>query len=344
MAPRLPDAVDAGRPRPSCRAARPRGEDPQRRRPPSDRRPARRGERALRRDHGRRRAAGLPRAQEGSRATTAEPAPQPRLWRGTSELAPELVRAAMATRANQIGAGGAGIAGELLDALVGALNAGLTPFTRELGSLGTGDLTASRTSALALLGEGRVWRDDQLVDAATAFADAGVPPGALGPRDGLAFISSNAVRSGMPRCWSSIPAVCSTPGCRWPRCRLRPPAPIRARSIPASTPPATGPAKRRSPPGCEPAGRSEHRTRRPGSRWAIQDPYPFRALPQVDGAVHDALQRAGGDRRPRAELRRRERADRLRGGASPFPTAIRTPRRWPVRSTGCEPRSPSPRP
>ena len=33
----------------------------------------------------------------------------------------------MATRANQIGAGGAGVAAELLDALVDALNAGLTP-------------------------------------------------------------------------------------------------------------------------------------------------------------------------------------------------------------------------
>ncbi len=66
-----------------------------------------------------------------------------------------VVRAAMATRANQIGAGGAGVANELLDALVGALNAGLTPFTRELGSLGTGDLTNLADVALALLGEGR---------------------------------------------------------------------------------------------------------------------------------------------------------------------------------------------
>src|ERR1700744_4060330 len=41
-----------------------------------------------------------------------------------------VVRAAMATRANQIGAGGAGVARELLDALIGALNAGPSPFTR----------------------------------------------------------------------------------------------------------------------------------------------------------------------------------------------------------------------
>ena len=77
-----------------------------------------------------------------------------------------IVRAAMATRANQIGAGGAGVADELLEALVGALNAGLSPFTREIGSLGTGDLTNLADIALALLGEGQVWRGDELVDAA----------------------------------------------------------------------------------------------------------------------------------------------------------------------------------
>jgi len=87
-------------------------------------------------------------------------------------LAQDLVRAAMATRANQIGAGGAGVAAELLDALVGALNAGLAPFTRELGSLGTGDLTGLADIALALLGEGQVWRGQELIDAATAFSEA----------------------------------------------------------------------------------------------------------------------------------------------------------------------------
>jgi hypothetical protein len=59
----------------------------------------------------------------------------------------ESVRAAMATRANQIGAGGAGVANELLDALVACLNAGLSPFTRELGSLGTGARRVRRQRA-----------------------------------------------------------------------------------------------------------------------------------------------------------------------------------------------------
>jgi histidine ammonia-lyase len=116
---------------------------------------------------------------------------------GAGRVVPlELVRAAMAVRANQLGAGGAGVAEELLDTLVALLNAGLSPFTRELGSLGTGDLTALADIGLALLGEGQIWRGERLLDAGQALADAAIPPARLGPRDGLAFISSNAVTVG----------------------------------------------------------------------------------------------------------------------------------------------------
>src|SRR4051812_26139368 len=61
---------------------------------------------------------------------------------GGAPLTVEVVRAAMAVRANQIGAGGAGVGDQLLGALEGALREGVTPFVREVGSLGTGDLTA----------------------------------------------------------------------------------------------------------------------------------------------------------------------------------------------------------
>ncbi len=200
-----------------------------------------------------------------------------------------VVRAAMATRANQIGAGGAGIADELLKALVGTLNAGLTPFTRELGSLGTGDLTNLSDVALALLGEGQIWRGDELVQAAAALADAGLPPGRLGPRDGLAFISSNAFSIGYAAllvvdarrlldAWLSVAAL--------------------SFEAAAADPVALDPrihSWRHRPGQAAVAARMrdllaglEARTRRPGP-LGIQDPYPFRAQPQVDGAVHDAL-------------------------------------------------------
>jgi len=204
-------------------------------------------------------------------------------------LTAQLVRAAMATRANQIGAGGAGVARELLDTLVGALNCGLSPFTRELGSLGTGDLTSLADIALALLGEGQVWRGDDLVDAGTALADSGLAPARLGPRDGLAFMSSNAVSIGRAAllvvdvrrlldAWLSVAALsfeaaAADPVVLDPRIhswRHRPgQAAVAARMR-------------------ELLEGLDERSRDPGP-LGIQDPYPFRAQPQVDGAVHDAL-------------------------------------------------------
>jgi histidine ammonia-lyase len=201
----------------------------------------------------------------------------------------ELVRAAMATRANQLGAGGAGVADELLDALVAALNAGLTPFTRELGSLGTGDLTALADIALALLAEGRVWRGDELVDAAKALADAGISPARLGPRDGLAFLSSNAVTVGhaallvvdarrLLDAWLSVAALSF-------EAAAADPVVLDARIHPAGRRPGQSAVAARMR---ELLAGVQERTREPGP-LGIQDPYPFRAQPQVDGAVHHAL-------------------------------------------------------
>ncbi len=200
-----------------------------------------------------------------------------------------LVRATMATRANQLGAGGAGVARELLGTLVGALNAGLSPFTRELGSLGTGDLTNLADIALALLGEGQVWRGDDLIDAGTALVDAGLAPARLGPRDGLAFMSSNAVSIGRAAllvvdarrlldAWLSVAALsfeaaAADPVVLDPRIhswRHRPgqaAVAARMRELLAGV---------------------DRRSRDPGP-LGIQDPYPFRAQPQVDGTAHDAL-------------------------------------------------------
>lgn len=201
----------------------------------------------------------------------------------------EIVRAAMVTRANQIGAGGAGISSGLLDGLVGALNAELTPFTRELGSLGTGDLTALADIALALLGESQVWHEGELVDAGPALAAHRITPAPLGPRDGLAFISSNAVSVGhaalivvdvqaLLGAWLTVAALSFEAAAADPvalDARIHSAAHRAGQSAIA----AEMRARLRGVDG---------RPKRPGA-LGIQDPYPFRALPQVDGAVHDAL-------------------------------------------------------
>ena len=115
---------------------------------------------------------------------------------GGAPLTTEVVRAAMAVRANQLGAGGAGVGDSLLDGLLGALRADVTPFARELGSLGTGDLTVLAEIGAALGGEGECWVGEHVVPAAEALAAAGLTPVRYGPRDGLAFMSSNAVSIG----------------------------------------------------------------------------------------------------------------------------------------------------
>src|SRR5436190_11160663 len=183
------------------------------------------------------------------------------------EVPEELVRAAMATRANQLGAGGAGVSDGLLDALVDALNAGDIPATRELGSLGAGDLTALADIALALVEGGRV---------------------RLGPRDGLAFMSSNAVTiahaallvvdaGALLDRWLTVAALSfeaagADPAVLDPRVHA-------GRHLPGQVAVAARML--------ELLAGVDGRTREAGT--LVQDPYPFRALPQVDGVVHEAL-------------------------------------------------------
>jgi histidine ammonia-lyase len=207
-------------------------------------------------------------------------------------LAPELVRAAMVVRVNQLGAGGAGVSDELLDALVAALNAGFVPAARELGSLGTGDLTVLAEIALALVGEGRAWRidagDDSLVPAAGALADAGLTPPALGPRDGIAFMSSSAAAIGHA-------ALVAADAERLLAASLRVAAlsfiaagadpVVLDERVQAARPHAgqvEAAARLRELVAAEPAA-----IRDPGA--PIHDPYPFRALAQVEGTALDAL-------------------------------------------------------
>ena len=198
-------------------------------------------------------------------------------------LAPELVRAGMVTRANQIGAGGAGVAPGLLDALIDALNAGITPLTRDLGSLGTGDLPALADIALVLLGEGEVWSDGQLV-----AAPAPRVPIQLGLRDALGFMSSNALTAGH----AALLAVDARALlARWLQ--------VAALSFEAldADPVVLDPRVQEARGATGQAAVAERmRDLLAGAPFdphaadrLVQDPYPFRVLPQVDGVAHDAL-------------------------------------------------------
>ncbi|MEA2248537.1 MAG: histidine ammonia-lyase [Solirubrobacteraceae bacterium] len=203
-------------------------------------------------------------------------------------LAPDVVIAAMAVRLNQLGAGGAGASDDLLDALGGALAARVIPVVREIGSLGTGDLPALADIGLALTGEGEVDRGGARAPAARALAEAGVTLLALGPRDGIALMSSNAVTIARA-------ALIAVRARRIAEASLT----VAALSFEAvdadrSVLDARVHAARPHPGQVAVAARMRSlleggaATRR---RGGVHDPFAFRCQPQVDGTLHDAIAR-----------------------------------------------------
>lgn len=223
---------------------------------------------------------------------TGDPGDQARkLLRSHAASAGELrsaprVRAMLLVRLNQLAAGGSGVDPVVLDGLAEMIVADALPAIRELGSIGTADLSALATTALALMGESPTSRP---LTVCTPF----------GATDGLAFISSNAAAIA-----DGALAISSL------RDSARAALVIAALSFHAAGGNAeaySDAAMRTTPfPG---AAEVAHTLRDligadpTGTRYAegtvvepsrIQDPFGLRALPQVHGPVLDQLTAAGG--------------------------------------------------
>ena len=100
------------------------------------------------------------------------------------------VRAMMLLRANVLAKGYSGARPELIDLLVGMLNAGLWPPVPEQGSVGaSGDLAPLAHLALAMIGEGLLHRDGTCGVAADVLRASGLAPAVLGPKEGIALIN-----------------------------------------------------------------------------------------------------------------------------------------------------------
>ncbi|MET8942603.1 aromatic amino acid ammonia-lyase [Streptomyces sp. NPDC004542] len=203
-------------------------------------------------------------------------------------------RAMLAVRANQLLAGGSGIHPAFVTALTEALRLGVHPAINEYGGLGTGDLTALAQTGLTLIGE-RPWL--------TSAAEGGghprpdTPPGTpplpapvtLGPGDALALLSSNALALGRAALAAHEADVL-----------LRAGHAVAALSLAAVSGSAEAFAAEvhalRPYPGPARAAAEVRRLlgmpERPrGAGRRIQDPYGFRAFPQVHGAALEAFDR-----------------------------------------------------
>ena len=180
-------------------------------------------------------------------------------------------RAMLAVRLNQLARGGAGVDPGLLDVLAEALNLGLTPHVRMVGAIGTGDLTALASAALCILGE-RPWQGGAM------------PAFRLDPADALALMSSNAATIGEAALGCAdlgelLDASCVV-------------AALSFLAVNGSAESYSAAVQKARPHPGQQAVAARMRALLAGQdiRPArIQDPYGYRALPQVHGAAADAV-------------------------------------------------------
>ena len=110
----------------------------------------------------------------------------------------DVVRAILLLRINALASGYSGIDPGTLDAVVAMLNAGVHPVVPQKGSVGaSGDLAPLAHVALVLIGEGEAFYRGERASGAAALERAGLSPVRLHPKDGLALINGTQVISAL---------------------------------------------------------------------------------------------------------------------------------------------------
>jgi histidine ammonia-lyase len=206
------------------------------------------------------------------------------------ELPTEAVRAMMVTRINALVKGYSGVRESVVDLLVGMVNEGVHPVVPSRGSLGaSGDLAPLAHVALVLIGEGTAELDGEGLPGGDALATVGLEPVSLKAKEGLALINGTQLTVGLAalavqdaaravRAADAAGALTTevtmgtTAACDPAIHEVRPHAGQRA---------AARNVKRLT------AGSDVVEAHRNCDR--VQDAYSIRCLPQVHGAVRDAL-------------------------------------------------------
>ena len=202
------------------------------------------------------------------------------------------VRAMMLLRANVIAKGFSGARAVLAENLIAMLNARVHPVIPEQGSCGaSGDLAPLAHLALALIGEGTLVGPAGPGDARSVLERAGIRPVSLGPKEGISLINGTQAHTGVAalalvdarRLWHaahvagamSLEALLGTPvafdarihDARGQHGQRRSAALLRRLLEQSEI-------------------RESHREGDP----RVQDAYSLRCMPQVHGAVLDALE------------------------------------------------------
>lgn len=204
------------------------------------------------------------------------------------ELAPDEVRAAMLLRANALARGHSGIRVEVIELILELLNRDIVPVVPSQGSLGaSGDLAPLAHMALVLVGRGEAYLGGERLPGSAALARAGLTPVVLEAKEGLALINGTQVMTATGALAladaietleaADIAAALAMEGLAGLREALDPRL-QEARGHPGQI--VTAARVLSLLEGSQLAGRA-------GSR--VQDAYSLRCIPQVHGAVRDAL-------------------------------------------------------
>lgn len=112
------------------------------------------------------------------------------------EASIEETRAVMLVRLNTLLIGVTGIQPEIAVMYKEMINRDVIPVLPERGSIGEADIACLSHIGLAMLGEGEVYYKGVKIPAKEGLEKAGLEPVVLGPKDGLAIVSSNALAAG----------------------------------------------------------------------------------------------------------------------------------------------------
>jgi histidine ammonia-lyase len=203
----------------------------------------------------------------------------------------EVVRGMLLLRANTLAIGHSGCRPIVVDQLLAMLDAGIHPVVPEQGSLGaSGDLAPLAHLALPLIGRGDVEHGGAIVPAADALRAAGLEPLSLESKEGLALLNGTQMMGALAALFladadrlvrtASVAAAMSVEALLGTDVAFAD-AYQRARPHPGQIAVATELRHLLRGSGFQ---RAHH-----GSAHKVQDPYSLRCVPQVHGAVRDAL-------------------------------------------------------
>lgn len=203
----------------------------------------------------------------------------------------EVVRAMLLLRANTLALGHSGCRPLLVDRICEFLDLGIHPVVPEQGSVGaSGDLAPLAHLALPLIGRGQVEMGGQVMPSLVALRECGLEPLVLQAKEGLALLNGTQLMSALGALLladadrlmrtASVAAAMSVEALLGTEVAYAAPYQL-ARPHPGQVMVAAELRHLLRGSGLQ---RAHH-----GSAHKVQDPYSLRCVPQVHGAVRDAL-------------------------------------------------------